>query len=221
MNIDVKGHRPYRSERRRRQANDTRREILVAARGLFGQAGYGATSVADIAEAAGVAVQTVYAVFESKRGVFFALLDVIDDEGEVAENQARIRVAVTGEEVIQAAAHLTRRLNEHAGDLLAVGRMAAGIEPDVAAVVAAGMARHVAGADRVARRLGTLGLRSTISLEEASAMVGTLTSPESYFSLTETYGWSFDAAEAWIAQTLCSLLLPPSIDPDTSSRHEG
>ena len=53
--------RPYNSERRTRQAAETRAQILTAAQQLFGKRGYAATTVEDIAERAGVAAPTVYA----------------------------------------------------------------------------------------------------------------------------------------------------------------
>jgi AcrR family transcriptional regulator len=211
MDTPVKTRRAYQSPRRREQAQETRAAILRAARELFGAAGYAGTSMAEIARTAHVAPQTVYAIFGMKRGVMFGLLDVIDTEGQVAENAARVDVAQSGPEAIQAAVQLTRHLNEHAGDLLAMARAAAASEPDVAAVVSEGMRRHRAGADRVARRLHALGVLGARTVSEAEAMIGTLTSPDVYASLTGTYGWSFDAAEAWIAQTLCRELIVPSL----------
>ena len=54
-------------DRRERMAQQTRGEILTAARRLFAQRGYAATSIGDIANEADVAVQTIYARPGSKR----------------------------------------------------------------------------------------------------------------------------------------------------------
>ena len=158
--------------------------------------------MADIARSAGVASQTVYAVFGTKRGIMFGLLDVIDAEGNVGENASRVRSASTAEEALSAAVQLTRALNERAGDLLEIARSAAASEPDVAAAVAEGMRRHQAGSAGVARRLAELGVLGTHTVDEAAAIIGTLTAPDVYATFTETYGWTFDAAEAWINETL-------------------
>lgn len=75
--------RRYESPLRQEQARSTRREILAAAAGLFVDPGYPATSLAEVAAAAGVAVQTVYKVFGSKPALLSALVDVMvagDDE---------------------------------------------------------------------------------------------------------------------------------------------
>ena len=67
--------RRYYSPRRQQQADETRQRITDAARRLLGRKGYDATRIADIAKAAGVAVQTVYAVFGSKPGILKGLID--------------------------------------------------------------------------------------------------------------------------------------------------
>ena len=51
----------YDSTRRRQQAGENRRRILGAAHELFVDKGYGSTTIAEVAAAAGVAVETVYA----------------------------------------------------------------------------------------------------------------------------------------------------------------
>jgi AcrR family transcriptional regulator len=75
--------RPYRSELRTQQARETRRAIRDAAGRLFVENGYGATSITAIAEAAGVAPETVYATFKNKRALLKDVIDVTiagDDE---------------------------------------------------------------------------------------------------------------------------------------------
>jgi AcrR family transcriptional regulator len=68
--------RTYNSTRRTRQAAQTREEILTAAVALFGERGWSGTTLAAIGERAGVAVETIYAGFGSKKGLLRAALDV-------------------------------------------------------------------------------------------------------------------------------------------------
>src|SRR6476659_4864513 len=77
--------RRYDSPRRRAQAAETRRQILVAAQRLFEEQGYASTSVAAIAGEAGVALKTVYVAFETKAGVLRALWNLLlrSDDGAV------------------------------------------------------------------------------------------------------------------------------------------
>src|SRR6266496_4279280 len=58
--------RQYRSTRRLEQANETRLRIIGAAHDLFIREGYGRTTIAEVARAAGVAVETVYAAYRNK-----------------------------------------------------------------------------------------------------------------------------------------------------------
>src|SRR5689334_12952004 len=81
----VNTKRKYDSPRRREQAAATRRAILESARRLFVRQGYAATTMAAIAAEAGVALKTVYLVFETKNGVLRALWNVTlrGDDGDV------------------------------------------------------------------------------------------------------------------------------------------
>jgi AcrR family transcriptional regulator len=77
--------RAYRSERRTQQAQETRRAIREAAEKLFVANGYAATSIAAIAEEAGVAPETVYATFKNKRTLLLEIEDVaiVGDDRDV------------------------------------------------------------------------------------------------------------------------------------------
>jgi AcrR family transcriptional regulator len=68
--------RRYDSTRRQQQARENRRRILAAADRLFVDKGYGNTTIADVAAAAGVAVETVYATFKNKITLLHRAWDV-------------------------------------------------------------------------------------------------------------------------------------------------
>src|SRR6266852_758971 len=91
MSEPVKTTRRYDSPRRRQQAAATRGEILDAAKRLFAEQGYAATTMAAIAGEAGVALKTVYVAFETKGGVLRALWNLLlrgdEDDAPVAERQ--------------------------------------------------------------------------------------------------------------------------------------
>jgi AcrR family transcriptional regulator len=68
--------RRYNASRRQEQAQANRQRIISAAQALFVDKGYGRTTIADIAGAAGVAVETVYAAFRNKPGLLHHVWDV-------------------------------------------------------------------------------------------------------------------------------------------------
>jgi AcrR family transcriptional regulator len=68
--------RRYSSTRRARQAAQTRADVLLAAIRLFGRSGWTGTTLAAIAAEAGVAVETIYASFTSKKELLRAAMDM-------------------------------------------------------------------------------------------------------------------------------------------------
>ena len=83
MSTPVKPRRRYDSSKRQEQAEQNRSAVLQAARHLFLERGFAATTMPAIASAAGVSVQTVYKVFGNKPRLAKAVFDVAmagDDE---------------------------------------------------------------------------------------------------------------------------------------------
>ncbi|MDN5789267.1 MAG: TetR/AcrR family transcriptional regulator [Micrococcales bacterium] len=200
--------RVYRSAHRQRQAEQTRQTILSAARRLFADPGYAATSVSDIAAEAGVSVPTLYASVGTKPELVRSLVEFVNAEGGVEENDARQRRATTGPELLRLNMHLVRELNERCGDIMRALRSAAHTVPDLAPVVAAGDAYHREGEFAIARRLHEMGaLRAGVTIERAGAIITTLASSETIEQLVVREGWSYDEVESWLVSTLTTLLL--------------
>lgn len=197
-----------RPSRRQIQAEATRRDILAAARRLFAEHGYAATSMAAIAEAAGAAVQTVYDSVGPKRAILLALNDLIDEEAGVGPMWRRVSETTDPRETIALAVNLTRRFSDRCGDILMTLMAAAPSEPDVAAVVSEGYRRHREGTRRVVLRLAEMdALRPSLSPERAGDVFGVLTWVDTYRNLTRDFGWTFDECETWLTETLTTLLL--------------
>jgi AcrR family transcriptional regulator len=197
-----------RPGRREVAAAETRREILATARRLFAEHGYASTSVQQIAEESGVAVQTIYSSVGSKAALVLALNDLLDEEADVAGLAAELPEETDPSRLIAKGVHLTRQLNERCGDLLRVLLSAAPSEPDAAAALADGMGRHQAGASYIAQRLAEMGvLPAGTTPERAGTAFAMMTSAASWQQLTHDAGWTFDEAEAWLAESLTQLLL--------------
>ncbi|HVU78282.1 MAG TPA: TetR family transcriptional regulator [Gaiellaceae bacterium] len=197
-----------RRSRRVVQAEETRRLIVDAARRLFAERGYGATGVADIAEAAGVAVPTVYQSVGAKPTLLKLLLDHIDEEADIGGLAGELRASGDPRRVLALQVQMTRQIAERCGDIIAALESAAGVEAEMAATLEAGLARHRAGAAATVGRLGDLGgLRPELDREQATAALATLTMPRIWASLVETFGWSYDDAQTWLEQLLRRQLL--------------
>jgi AcrR family transcriptional regulator len=89
--------------------------MLETARRLFSESGYVATLVSDIAEEAGVVVQTIYARLGSKNGLLMGLLDLIDEDANVSDGAAAVAAESVPEDVLGADGQLARRCRSAAG----------------------------------------------------------------------------------------------------------
>jgi AcrR family transcriptional regulator len=170
-----------RPTRREIAAAETRREILRAARQLFAARGYANTSIQQIADESGVAVQTIYSSVGSKAALVLALNDLIDEESGVAGLAVEVSREDKPAAAIAKGVHLTRQLNERCGDIIRVLLSAQPAEPDDAAALADGMRRHDQGANQIATKIAALGgLQRKLTPERAAAVFSMMTSPASW-----------------------------------------
>ena len=193
---------------RERQAQLTRDEILKAARLLFAERGYSRTSVRDIAEAAGVSAQTVYDSIGSKQALVVRLNDLIDSEASVAGIAAAAFQSGDAASVSTMSARITRSILEHCGDIIHALVTGAAAEPDLAVALAEGHRRHVEGAGRVVGKLRDMNaLKPSLDTDAAIETLAAITDIQFATLLRDSYGWSLDRIESWIAETSRALLL--------------
>ena len=184
----------------------TRDRIAAAARRLFARDGYGATTIKAIATEAGVAVQTVYAVYSSKIRILAALR-----EGAMRQPEAgALFAAAMGDEAIPGRLELfarsIRQRWELAGDIVAITRDAATNDPAARAGVEETLRVRRAGIASLARSIED-ALGPGIDVARAAAILDALTIPEVYAELVDVQGWTPDEFEAWLGATLRHELL--------------
>ncbi len=190
---DVKGRR-YDASGRRRASAQRRLVVVEQARRLFLEHGFGGTTVAAVAQAAGVSVETIYKAFGGKAGLVRAVWEqALEGGGPVpAEERSDAVSAVADDprEVVATWARLSAEVGERAAPVLALVRAAAAADPEAAALLAEIDAGRVArmrhNADALARRGH---LRPGLSVERAAqlmvAISGSLHDP-----LVGDAGWS-------------------------------
>src|SRR6186713_269590 len=185
MSSPVKPRRRYDSTRRQEHARHNRLAVLQAARQLFLEHGFAATTMPAIASTAGVSVQTVYKAFGNKPRLAKAVFDVAiagDDEpvpmlrraslGRVrGEHDPRKRFRLYGEFLAEVAPrHVPVQL---------VIRDAASSDPEAKAVWDELQAERLNGVTLFARALRDEGsLRPGISTSEARDVLWTYNSAE-------------------------------------------
>ncbi|MCX6464727.1 MAG: helix-turn-helix domain containing protein [Pseudonocardiales bacterium] len=189
---------------RAERAAATRRKVLDAAVPLFVEHGYLETTMAALAAAAGVAVQTLYLSFGSKAAVLEAALAQDQPSGWLdAVAAAPDGPSALERHVTAAAADVARR-----HPLAAVLRAAAA-DPDPAALLAAeraaALARHAAAVDDLAERPG---FTVEVSLQRATESMAALLAPETYALLVAEQGWTVPDWAEWATRHLRAELFP-------------
>ena len=200
--------RKYDSPRRREQARATREEIALAARRLFAERGWAATTVRDIARAARVSEPSVYNIYGGKAGIALALVDAVDLDADVPQQLAEL-AAADGDPVGQLGAMVAfdRRLLERGGDVISVMREAGRVEPDLAAAYQEGRRRGRETRQRVISSWPAEALRDGIDLDTACDAYAAMCNIDTYRSLTEEQGWAPDRVQRWWHDSLVRLLL--------------
>ncbi len=204
---DVKrGSTPRRTTLRDERAQVTRERIADAARRLFVRDGYAATTLTDIAAEAGVAVQTVYAVYGSKAGILGALRESAMAQPDAEALYAEAMVEPSARRRMELFARSIRLRWQGSGDVAAIHRDAATADAGIRAGVAVTLERRRGGIRALAERLGP-DLRRGIDVASAAAILDSLTLPEVYSELVDVHGWAPDAFEAWLTAALARELL--------------
>ncbi|HZM38375.1 MAG TPA: TetR/AcrR family transcriptional regulator [Acidimicrobiales bacterium] len=225
--VDVKAsRRKYHSPLRADQAQRTRGRVLDAAFGLFLERGYAATTVAAVADAAGVSPETIYLSLGGKRGLLEGVIEAAitgPDEGgaedeawwaAVAERSGpRERLAKMVE---YSCAILARTQPIHA-----VIRGAADKEPFAAALGHRLLQDRLASqTERIRRFLGD-ALAPGLSIPEAGERFCVLASPDLYHLLTVELSWPADQHRDWLTQLLENDLLGLAASRSRRSRPAG
>ena len=217
MPESVKPRRAYDSPRRREQARATRHAVLEAARALFIESGYVATTIDAIAARANVAPETVYAVFGTKRSLLSELVDVSiaggDEAPPIFEQPwvQEMRDEPDPRRRLQILASNGRSILERRAAVDEVVHGAAAADPEIATLWERGKAQRYAGQSALLRIvLGEAGLRAGMGFETAVDILYSLGSPETYRLLVVDRGWSGARFERWYGETLERLLLEPA-----------
>lgn len=180
--------------------------IADAARLLFARAGYAATTLAEIAAEAGVAVQTVYAVYGSKAGIMDALRESVMAQPEARAFYREAMAADSASRCIELFARSIRWRWERSADVTAIFRDAGTADAKIRAGLAATLEQRRGGIRALAERLAP-DLRSGLEVSVAAAILDALSLAEVYAELVEVQGWTPDAYEAWLAVALAREIL--------------
>jgi AcrR family transcriptional regulator len=222
MSEDVKPRRRYNATRRQAQAAQTRQDILTAAQELFLDRGYAGTTLAAIAQTAGVVVETIYRAWGSKAELFKAVVRAAVAGGanraQVPVEQRPAIAAVIAEpdphRQLQLYAATQPGIHARAGPLLRVLIGAAAADHELAELWTQLEDERRNGLARFAQLLADRGaLRPELPVQEARDLLWTLNSLAVHDLLVLGCGWSPERYRDWLAGALARELLPDRQPP--------
>lgn len=193
---------------RRERSRATHWRIVEAAYRLFTAQGYAATTMAQVAEAAGVAVQTVYFVFHAKTALLARAIDfaVMGKESpRPPEEQAWYQGMRDARGIEEALRHLVTGVGEIMPRVIPLNLAArASDDPELARVMAESEAWRADGYRAILDVLREKApLRDGLDPERAVHLLLLYVGEDVYHVLVDTYGW---AHEEWVDWTVATLL---------------
>jgi AcrR family transcriptional regulator len=198
--------RRYRSQLREQQAEQTKRSVVEAAHRLFVANGWAATGMREVAATAGVALETVYSHFSSKRGLLRAVVDaaaVGDDAPVPMAQRPEFLVLGTGGRAarLRAAARLVTTVHQRTTPMAKMLRQAAPADDEIAEMLRTTRERQRRDVETALELI----LDRPPTVTERDGMWA-IVSPEVYLLLVEESGWDAEQFEDWIGATLARVV---------------
>ena len=214
MDGDVKTQRPSEGAARQARTRRTRSAVVDAARTLFLERGYAATTIEAISGLSDTPQATVYRLFSSKLGILKAVLDVSvvgDDQAVAMLDRPQVRALVSDEdpkEQLAGFAALLREVMARAAPMHRILADAARSDEDAASLLAQLGRQRQEGQRRIARSLARSGaLRPGLRERDVADVIYALASPEVYGLFVFDRGWSAERYEKWVNAILLDQLL--------------
>jgi len=186
---------------RQKQAQETRNLIVAAAQALFLEQGYICTTIETIAERAGVATSTVYAIFGSKRGILRAIRDAWHERTHIREVLTNSQPSSNPEERLEQLAEATRKQWEMGAQVTAIYTGAAAADPRAAAELTQALVGRREGLQNFSKSLEP-HLRPGLDVGHAASILQALCLPEVFDELVRRSGWTVEEYTKWLAQAM-------------------
>ena len=200
--------RIYNSPERQERAAQTKQRILTSAKHLFEDKGFEIVTLEQIAQKAKVATPTIYALFQSKRGILRALMDQVFPPEEHAALVERGKKKKTPQEQLPFAAKIARKLYDAERAQMELFRGASVLSPEFKELEKEReQRRHVRLKDSIEQLAAENALAKDLSKAKALDILWAMTGRDIYRMLVIEQGWSSQAYETWLAEALIKLLL--------------
>jgi AcrR family transcriptional regulator len=207
--------RTYRSQLRQRQAQETRLRVVAAAAELFAELGYARTTLAKIAAAADVSIETVQAQGSKASlmiaSVEFAAFGVTGDQSVLDLDVGRRFVAITHpDEALKFLVAEQAAIHERSARVTQALYGAAAADPELDGY----LGELIAGVGRQVRRILEVcrerdWLRDDVPFDELVETVVVISSLDTFIRMVHRDGWTVDAYRAWFRRMVEEVVLRP------------
>jgi AcrR family transcriptional regulator len=206
--------RSYISLTRQRQASETRSRIAAAARSLLATKGYDAATIDEIARAAEVSPQTIYAIFRSKRGILAELIEGASFDPGYEALVAQAMSIADPVEMLQFAPRIARHIHDAKRAETSFLRGAGVVAPELAAIEKGLESRRYEAQKGLVKRLAKAGrLRHGLDEIAARDILWAVTGGDLYRMLVVERGWSSDRYQEWLGSLIGEGLLEKKSRP--------
>jgi AcrR family transcriptional regulator len=194
--------------RREEYAEATWQAVVVAARELFGEAGYSRTTVQQIARRARVSPATVYAQCGGKQGLLKTLMDAWTAGPLVREIIEACAAAGSGPEKLDVLADGYVAIIRASGDIIRIVTDAAAASPDAAEFLATANERHHEALVEIVKQIRDTGdLAKDLSDEDAARIIYYHFRFEQFTLAADGFGWGETRARDWIRERVEAAIL--------------
>lgn len=200
--------RIYNSETRQAQAVRTRACILATAKILFQSKGFEGVTIEQLAQAANVSAPTIYALFQSKRGVLRALMDeaLPADQFEVLVKEAMQEKSPKRHLAISA--KIARQIYDAERAQMDISRGASILAPEFRELEEEREKRRYKRQEKSVKMIVKEGaLPKGLSLSKVRDILWAFTGRDMYRMFVIERGWTSEEYESWLAQLLIKTLI--------------
>ena len=200
--------RRYVSTARRQAADATRSRVLRAARTLFVRRGIDRTTIAHIADKAGVSAPTVYALYKSKEGILREQMRAAIFGRDFQAAQAQLDGVSDPVKLLALTAHVARAIYDAESTELGLVRGASAFSPALRKLEEEfETLRFEMQEKRVRLLFAHSKQKKGLALEEARRILWMYTSRDVYRMLVHEGGWTPDRYQEWLSDTIVAALV--------------
>ncbi len=200
--------RIYISESRNAQSAQTRSRILTSAKKLFQVEGFEDVTIEKIAQSANVSAPTIYALFQSKRGILRALMDEALPNSKREALVEKVTLEKSVKNRLKLAAQISREMYDAERAQLDIFRGASVLAPEFKELEKEReQRRHKRLEESVKTMENEKALAKGLSLSKAHDIFWALTGRDMYRMLVIEQGWTSDSYEQWLSDLLIKTLI--------------